>query len=144
MRVLQAGAFAAATLLVAAASAAAARPLSYQGFTSQGHEISFKRSSAGVFSMKIEIRAACVNDQGQSTGEYDFTMRAVDRVADGVRRGSFRVALAGNHRTPDAVIRGTIDRHGVARGTIAANGRVTDPNNLGSCRSSGIRWTAGP
>lgn len=144
MRLLQAGALTAATLLVAAATAAAARPLSYQGFTSQGHEISFKRSSAGVFSMKIEIRASCVNDQGQNHGDYDFSLRAVDTVADAVRRGKFTVRLAGDKKTPDATIKGTINRRGVARGTIVAAGRVTDPSDLGTCRSGTVRWTAGP
>src|SRR3954462_8347790 len=90
---------AAAALLVAAPSAAdAARTLSYQGYTSQGHQIAFKRSSAGVFLMKIAVRANCMNDEGQNQGDYDFALRAVDRVADAVKRGKFTVKLAGDKK----------------------------------------------
>jgi hypothetical protein len=134
----------AALLAVAPAAADAARPLSYQGYTSQGHQISFKRSRAGVLSMKIAIRANCMNDQGQNQGDYDFSLRAVDTVADAVKRGKFTVRLAGDKKTPDATIKGTINRRGVARGTIVAVGRVTDPSDIGTCRSGTVRWTAGP
>ena len=140
------GGLAAAMLLIAAVpvAGAARKPLSYQGFTSQGHQIAFKRSSAGIFSMKIAIRARCVTDQGQLKGDYDFSLRAVDTVADVIRRGKFTVRLAGDKKTPDATIKGTINRRGVARGTIVAVGRVTDPSDLGTCRSGTVRWTAGP
>jgi hypothetical protein len=135
----------AATVAVAAPAAAqAARTLGYQGYTSQGHEISFKRTSAGVVSMKIEVRANCLNDQGQNQGDYDFTLRALDRNADSVRSGRFTVRLAGEQKTPDATIKGRINSHGVARGTISAVGRVTKPADLGTCRSGTVRWTAGP
>lgn len=135
----------AAAMFVAAPSVAdAARSSSYQGYTSQGHQIAFKRSSAGVFSMKIAIRANCMNDEGQNQGDYDFTLRAVDRVADGVRKGKFTVKLAGENKTPDATIKGTINKRGVARGTITAVGRVTNPSDIGTCRSGTVRWTAGP
>jgi hypothetical protein len=141
----RAGVVAAAAVLAAAPSAAdAARTLSYQGYTSQGHQIAFKRSSAGVFSMKIAVRANCMNDHGQNEGDYDFSLRAVDRVADPVKRGKFAVKLAGDKKTPDAMIQGTINRRGVARGTITAVGRVTDPSDIGTCRSGTVRWTAGP
>ncbi|HEX4735366.1 MAG TPA: hypothetical protein VH247_13195 [Thermoleophilaceae bacterium] len=145
MRARAAG-MAAATLVVAAVPAAdaARKPLSYQGFTSQGHQIAFKRSSAGVFSMKIAIQARCLNDQGQNQGDYDFSLRAVDTVADAVKRGRFMVRLAGDKKTPDATIKGTINSRGVARGTIVAVGRVTDPSDIGTCRSGTVRWTAGP
>src|SRR4051794_378574 len=124
----KAGGMAAAALLVAApATADAARTLSYQGYTSQGHQIAFKRSSSGVFSMRIEVRASCKNDQGQNQGDYDFTLRAVDRIADAVKRGKFTVKLSGDRKTPDATINGTINQRGVARGSITAAGRVTDP-----------------
>jgi hypothetical protein len=136
---------AAAIMAAAVASAAdAARTLSYQGYTSQGHQIAFKRSSAGVFSMKIAVRANCVNNQRQNQGDYDFSLRAVDRVADAVRHGKFMVRLAGDKKTPDATIKGTINKRGVARGTITAVGRVTDPSDIGTCRSGTVRWTAGP
>ena len=132
-------------MFAAAPSAAlAARTLSYQGYTSQGHQIAFKRSSAGVFSMKIAVRANCMNDEGQNQGDYDFTLRAVDRVADGVKGSKFTVKLAGERKTPDATIKGTINKRGVARGTITAVGRVTDPSDIGTCRSGTVRWTAGP
>ncbi|HYZ29985.1 MAG TPA: hypothetical protein VE570_13065 [Thermoleophilaceae bacterium] len=139
-------AVAAASALLAAVppAAGAARMLSYQGYTSQGHEISFKRSKAGVLSMKIAVRASCFTDQGQSAGDYDFTLRAVDSVADPVKRGKFMVRLAGEAKTPDATIKGTINSRGVARGTIAAVGRVTNPSDIGTCRSGAVRWTAGP
>jgi hypothetical protein len=141
----RAGVVAAAALVVAASSAAdAARRLSYQGFTSQGHQIAFKRSSAGVYSMRIEIRANCMNDQGQNQGDYDFSLRALDTVADPIKRRRFTVRLAGDDRTPDATIKGTINRRGVARGTIVAVGRVSDPSDIGTCRSGTVRWTAGP
>jgi hypothetical protein len=141
----RAGVVAAATLFAAAPAAAdAARTLSYQGYTSQGHQIAFKRSSAGVFLMKIAVRASCMNDEGQNQGDYDFTLRAVDRVADAVKRGKFTVKLAGDKKTPDATIKGTINKRGVARGTITAVGRVTDPSDIGTCRSATVRWTAGP
>ena len=141
----RAGAAAAALAFAAAPSVAdAARPLSYQGYTSQGHQIAFKRSRAGVFSMKIEVRAACVNSAGQNEGDYDFSLRAVDTVADPVTRGRFTVKLAGEKRTPDATIKGTINSRGVARGTIVAAGAVTDPSDIGTCRSGTVHWTAGP
>jgi hypothetical protein len=135
---------AAAVVVVAVPAAAAAATVSYQGYTSQGHQISFKRSSAGVLRMKIAVRASCFNDQGQSAGDYDFRLRAVDAVADPVKRGKFMVRLAGEAKTPDATITGTINRRGVARGTITAVGRVTDPSDIGTCRSGTVRWTAGP
>src|SRR3954470_10487348 len=135
----------AAAIPVAAPTAAdAARPLSYQGYTSQGHQIAFKRSRAGVFSMKIAIRASCVDNSGKSQGEFDFTLRALDRIADPVTRGRFTVQLAGGRKTPDATIKGTINKRGVARGTITAVGRVTDPSDIGTCRGPTVRWTAGP
>ncbi|MEA2483767.1 MAG: hypothetical protein QOC55_1714 [Thermoleophilaceae bacterium] len=133
-----------AALVAVPATAGAARTLSYQGYTSQGDQIAFKRSSAGVFSMKIAVRATCLNDQGQSQGDYDFTLRALDKIADPVKRGRFTVRLAGDGRTPDATIKGTINSHGVARGTITAVGRVSGPSDLGTCRSGTVRWTAGP
>jgi hypothetical protein len=135
----------AAAITVAAPTAAdAARPLSYQGYTSQGHQIAFKRSRAGVFSMKIAIRASCVDADGKTQGDYDFTLRALDKIADAVKRSRFTVRLAGDKKTPDATIKGTINSHGVARGTITAAGRVTDPSDIGTCRSPTVRWTAGP
>ena len=142
---LRAGVVAAAIALAAAPAAAdAARALSYQGYTSQGLQIKFKRSKAGVFSMKIAVRANCMNDQGQNKGDFDFSLRAVDTVADPIKRGKFTVKLAGDKKTPDATISGAINKHGVARGTITAVGRVTDPSDLGTCRSGTVRWTAGP
>ncbi|HEX4719195.1 MAG TPA: hypothetical protein VH300_11735 [Thermoleophilaceae bacterium] len=135
----------AAAITVAAPTAAdAAATLSYQGFTSQGHQIAFKRSRAGVFSMKIAIRASCVDGNGKNQGDYDFTLRALDKIPDAVTHGRFTVRLAGDKKTPDATIKGTINRHGVARGTITAVGHVTDPSDIGTCRSPTVRWTAGP
>jgi hypothetical protein len=129
---------------VATSVASAARALSYQGYTSQGHQIAFKRSHAGVFSMRITVRANCMNDSGQNQGDYDFSLRAVDTVADSIKRGKFTVKLAGDKKTPDATIKGTINKRGVARGTLVAVGRVTDPSDIGTCRSGTVRWTAGP
>ena len=133
-----------AVLLVVPAAAGAARTLSYQGYTSQGHQIKFKRSGAGVYSMAIEVRANCMNDEGQNQGDYDFTLKAVDKVADPVKRSRFTVKLSGDNKTPDATIKGTFNRRGVARGTIVAAGRVTTPSDIGTCRSGTVRWTAGP
>jgi len=141
-----AGGMAAAALLVAVSPVAdaARKPLSYQGYTSQGHQIAFKRSRAGVFSMKIAIRAGCVDGSGKNQGAYDFTLRALDKIPDAVNRGHFTVRLAGDRKTPDATIKGRINRRGVARGTITAAGRVTVPSDIGTCRSPTVRWTAGP
>jgi hypothetical protein len=94
--------------------------------------------------MKIAIRARCLNDQGQHQGDYDFALRAVDTVADSVKSGKFTARLAGNKKTPDATIKGSINKRGIARGTIVAVGRVTTPSDLGTCRSGTVRWTAGP
>jgi hypothetical protein len=143
----RAGVAVAAIVVVFAAAtsvASAARALSYQGYTSQGHQIAFKRSHAGVFSMRITVRATCMNDSGQNQGDYDFSLRAVDTVADSIKRGKFTVKLAGDKKTPDATIKGTINKRGVARGTLVAVGRVTDPSDIGTCRSGTVRWTAGP
>jgi hypothetical protein len=142
MRARRLAGVAAAVALVPAA-AQAATTLSYQGFTSQGHEISFKRTSKGVISMKIAVRANCVNDQGQNQGDYDFTLRALDKNPDAIKRGKFTVMLPGDQKTPDATIKGTFNRHGTARGTISAAGRVTTPSDLGTCTSGTVRWTAG-
>jgi hypothetical protein len=132
-------------LAVAVPTAAdAARQLSYQGWTSQGKQISFKRSRAGVFSMKIALRASCADSSGKDQGDYDFTLRALDKIADAVARRHFTVRLAGDRKTPDATIKGSFNKRGVARGTITAVGRVTDPTDIGTCRSPTVRWTAGP
>jgi hypothetical protein len=61
-----------------------------------------------------------------------------------VRSGKFTVRLAGDKKTPDATIKGAINKRGVARGTIVGVGRVTDPSDIGTCRSGTVRWTAGP
>jgi hypothetical protein len=137
-------AVAVAIAVAAPTAAAAARALTYQGYTSQGHQIAFKRSRAGVFSMKIAVRANCVDGAGRDQGDYDFTLRALDKIADSVTRGKFTVRLAGDRKTPDATIKGTINKRGVARGTITAVGRVTNPSDIGTCRSPTVRWTAGP
>jgi len=132
----------AAALTVGPAAADARGALSYQGYTSQGHQITFKRSRAGVFSMRIAIRASCKDDKGRDQGEYDFTLRALDKMPDAVGHGRFTVQLAGQRKTPNATIRGTINRHRVARGTITAAGRVTRPTDIGTCRSGTVHWTA--
>lgn len=135
--------FAAATLAAAPAAALAATS-AYQGYTSQGQQITFKRSAKGVFSMKIAVRANCVNGSGQNQGDYDFTLRATDTVADPVKTSSFTVVLPGNGKSPNATIKGTFNRRGTARGTIKASGRVTSGGpDPGSCTSGTVRWTAG-
>ena len=137
----------AATICLAAAPAAlAARTLSYQGFTSQGHEIKFKRTSAGVSRMAITVRASCANANGQNQGDYDFTLKATDPNADKVRGGRFTTFLSGEDQVPDATIKGKFNARGVARGTIAASGKAKGPKgeDLGTCKSSTVRWTAGP
>jgi hypothetical protein len=134
----------AAALVAVPAVAQAARTLSYQGFTSQGHEIAFKRTSKGVISMRIAVRASCMNAQGQNQGDYDFTLKALDTNADAVKRGRFTVMLPGDQKTPDATIKGVFNSRGTARGTIKAVGRVTNPADIGTCTSGTVRWTAGP
>src|SRR3954470_1271971 len=124
----RAGVAAAAGLLAAAPAAAeAARALAYQGYTSQGHQIAFKRSSAGVFSVKIALRANCVNDQGKNEGNYDFSLRAAGTVADPGKGVKCTVRIAGQKKTPNATITGTIIRRGAAPGTFVAALRVTIP-----------------
>jgi hypothetical protein len=138
-------ALAAAALAAAPAVANAAKALSYQGFSAQGHEISFKRGAAGVLSMKIGVRARCMNDQGQNQGDYDFTVRATDTRADRVRSGRFTVVLPGNGSAPSTTIKGAFNKRGIARGTIKAAGRVNSGgSDLGTCTSGTVRWTAGP
>ena len=137
----------AATLCLAGAPAAlAARTLAYQGFTSQGHEIKFKRTSAGVSRMAITVRASCADASGQNQGDYDFTMKATDTNADAIRAGRFTTFLPGRGDVPDATIKGKFNRRGVARGTIAATGKAKGPKgeDLGTCKSPTVRWTAGP
>jgi hypothetical protein len=138
-------ALAAAALAAAPAAASAAKALSYQGFSAQGHEISFKRGSAGVFSMKIGVRARCMNDQGQNQGDYDFTVRATDTKADPVKGSRFTVVLPGNGGAPSTTIKGAFNKRGIARGTLKASGRVTSGgSDLGTCTSGSVRWTTGP
>ena len=144
MRTRTLAALCAAAAVAAPAVAQAARTLSYQGYTSQGDQIAFKKTSAGVVSMKIAVRANCMNDQGQNQGDYDFTLKALDKNADVVKRSRFTVRLAGDGKTPDATISGTFNKHGTARGTISATGRVTSPSDLGTCRSGTVHWTAAP
>jgi hypothetical protein len=144
MRARRWAAPAAAAIAVVPAAAQAARALSYQGFTSQGHELSFKRTSAGIVGMTVAVRANCVNDQGQNQGDYDFTLRALDKTPDRIGRGRFTVSLPGDNKTPDVTLKGTLNKRGVARGTMTAVGRVTNPSDLGTCRSGIVRWTAGP
>ena len=137
----------AATLCLAATPAAlAARTLSYQGFTSQGHEIKFKRTTAGVSRMAITVRASCENAQGQNQGDWDFTLTATDPNADKVRSGRFTTFLPGTGDVPDATIKGKFNARGVARGTITATGKAKSPKgeDLGTCTSPTVRWTAGP
>ena len=136
---------AAAALAAAPAAASAPKALTYQGFSAQGHEISFKRSSAGVFSMKIGVRARCMNDQGQNQGDYDFTVQATDTKVDPVKDGRFNVVLPGNGSAPSTTIKGSFNKRGIARGTIKASGRVNSGgSDLGTCTSGAVRWTAGP
>jgi hypothetical protein len=136
-----------ATLCLAATPAAlAARALSYQGFTSQGHEIKFKRATAGVSRMAITVRASCFDSSGVSQGDYDFTLKATDTNADAVRGGRFTTFLPGRDAVPDATIKGKFNARGVARGTITATGKAKGPKgeDLGTCKSPVVRWTAGP
>jgi hypothetical protein len=136
----------AAACLAAAPVALAARAVAYQGFTSQGHEIKFKRTGAGVSRMSITVRARCENASGQSQGDYDFTLKATDTNADPVRRGSFTTVLPGEGQTPDATIKGKFSRRGTVRGTITASGRAKGPSGqeLGTCKSPLVRFTAAP
>jgi len=137
---------AAGMLLAAPATALAAKALSYQGYTSQGHEIKFKRAKAGVSRMSITVRASCFNDSGQNQGDYDFTLKATDTAADPVKSGKFTTVLLGKDAVPDATIKGKFNAQGVGRGTITATGKAKGPSgeDLGTCKSPTVRWTAGP
>src|SRR5437763_6643868 len=134
---------------VAAASvarAAAAGALSDQGYTSQGHQITFKKTKAGVARMAIAVRASCFDSQGVNQGDYDFALAATDAKADRVRHGRFMTILPGNGAVPTATIKGRFNARGVARGTINASGPAKGPKgeDLGTCKSPTVRWTAGP
>ena len=96
--------------------------------------------------MKITVRAGCTGTQGQNTGDYDFTLAATDAAADPVRRGRFTTVLPGRSAVPTAMIKGTFNARGVARGTITASGHARGPKgeDLGTCKSPTVRWTAGP
>ncbi|MFL5840999.1 MAG: hypothetical protein ACJ77Z_11185 [Thermoleophilaceae bacterium] len=133
-------------VLALAPVAVAARVLSYQGYTSQGFQIKFKRNSHGIYRMSIVVRANCQNANGQNQGDYDFTSRATDTHADPIRSGAFTTALAGGGNAPDVVIRGKLNRHGTARGTLTASGHGKGPGgeDLGTCKSPRVRWTAAP
>jgi hypothetical protein len=135
-----------ACLAAVPAAVAASSTLSYQGFTSQGHEIRFKKTKAGVARMSITVRASCTDKSGTSLGDYDFTLKATDPNADPVRRGRFMTVLPGKGDVPTATIVGKFNAHGVARGTINAQGAAKGPNgeDLGTCKSPQVRWTAGP
>jgi hypothetical protein len=128
------------------AAVGATRTFSYQGYTSQGHEIRFKKNAAGVARMSITVRAGCVDSHGTNLGDYDFTLKATDSNADPVRRGRFETVLPGKGDVPTATIKGKFNSYGVARGTITATGAAKGPNgeNLGTCKSPTVRWTAGP
>jgi hypothetical protein len=135
-----------AALCIAVSSAAlAAATLSYQGFTSQGHEIKFKKNAAGVSRMSITVRASCQDSSGQNQGDYDFTLKATDNNADKVVRGRFMTILPGKGKVPTATISGKFNARGVARGTISASGTAKGPQgqDLGTCKSATVRWTAG-
>ena len=136
----------AAICLAGGSAALAAGTLSYQGFTSQGHEITFKKSKAGVSRVSITVRASCENSTGQNQGDYDFTLKATDNNADQVVRGRFMTVLPGRGKVPTATISGKFNSRGVARGTIRASGTAKGPQgeDLGTCKSSTVRWTAGP
>jgi len=137
---------AALCLAVSPAAIAAARTLVYQGYTSQGHEIRFKKSKQGVMRMSITVRASCANSTGQNQGDYDFTLKATDSNADAVKSGRFTTVLPGTGDVPNATISGKFNARGVARGTIKAAGAAKGPNgeDLGTCKSPTVRWTAGP
>lgn len=135
-----------AVCLLVPAGALAARTLSYQGYTSQGFEIKFKRSSAGVFRMSVKVRANCQNSSGQNQGDYDFTSKATDTNADPVKSGRFATKLPGGSDAPDVIITGKFNRRGTGRGTMTASGHGKGPNgeDLGTCKSPTVRWTAAP
>ena len=135
----------AAICLAGGAFAIAASTLAYQGFTSQGHEIKFKRISSGVSRMAITVRASCFDSSGQNQGDYDFTLKATDNNADKVVRGRFMTILPGKGKVPTATISGKFNSRGVARGTIKASGAAKGPQgqDLGTCKSPTVRWTAG-
>jgi hypothetical protein len=141
----RAAAIIAIVCLAAIPAALAASAASYQGFTSQGHEIRFKKGKAGVWRMSITVRASCFDSNGVNQGDYDFTLKATDSNADPVRRGSFVTVLPGKGKVPTATIKGKFNSHGVARGTIKAAGTAKGPNgeDLGTCKSATVRWTAG-
>ena len=129
-------------------AALAARFLSYQGYTSQGYDIKFKRAKAGVSRMSITVRASCFDDKGVNQGDYAFQMKATDAVADPVAGGRFTAKLSGAGKVPDALIKGKFNSRGTGRGTITASGHGVGPNgeDLGTCRTpeGGVRWTAAP
>ena len=136
-----------ALCLVVPAGAIAARTLSYQGYTSQGFQIKFKRSAKGVFRIIATVRANCQNSNGQNQGDYDFSyIEPGSATPDPIRGGRMTTTILTGSRAPELTIAGSVNSHGTARGTMTASGHGKGPNgeDLGTCKSRTVRWTAAP
>jgi hypothetical protein len=130
-----------AALVAAPAAGAAARLIGYQGWSSQGREISFKFGKKGVSVMKVAFVTTC------STGPVLFTVRATDTVADPLsRKRRFKTVLESPGAPPVTVV-GKFNKYGVARGTLTASGpgKGQQGEDFGACATdSPVRWTAAP
>lgn len=127
-------------LTAAPAAGGATRLVAYQGYTSQGREVSFKLGKKGVSAMKVAFVAKC------TTGQVVFTVRATDTFADPVRRGRFKTILE-SAGAPKVTVVGRFNRFGAGRGTVTASGPGKGPQgeDFGSCATeSPVRWTAAP
>jgi hypothetical protein len=141
MRARAAALVALAALAAAPAAGGATRTIGYQGWTSQGREISFKLAKKGVSVMKLTVVVNCATG-----GAVAFTIRATDTLADPVRKGRFKTILEPSG-SPKAVISGKFNRYGAGRGTITASGpgKSQEGQDFGNCATeSPVRWTAAP
>lgn len=127
-------------LAAAPAAGGATRLVGYQGWTSQGRELSFKLGKKGVSIMKVAFVTTC------STGQVAFTVKATDTFADPVRRGRFKTILD-SAGAPKVTVVGKFNRYGVGRGTLTASGagKGQQGEDFGNCTTdSPVRWTAAP
>lgn len=140
MRARTAAAAVLAVLAAVPVAQAATRLVGYQGWTSQGRQLSFKLGKKGVSVMKVSLLTSC------TTGPVVFTVRATDTFADPVRRGRFKTILESTG-APRVVVSGKFNRYGAGRGTMTAAGpgKGQQGQDFGNCATdSPVRWTAAP
>jgi hypothetical protein len=141
MRGVAAAAAVLAVLAAAPAAGGAPKSVTYQGWTSQGREISFRVGAKGVSVMKLTVVATCAN--GDTVA---FALKALDKASDAIRRGRYTTVLASDG-APTATVKGVFNKYATGRGTITATGpaKGRDGRDFGNCATDRpVRWTAGP